>query len=117
MLVIEDNVDAVESLRDALELSGHQVGVAFNGSQGIERAREFKPDVVLCDVGLPGIDGYDVARAFRADAALRGSLLVALTGYAGPEEQQRAVEAGFERHLAKPASMETFEEVIASQRP
>ena len=90
--------------------------MAFNGSQGIEKAHQFKPDVVFCDIGLPGMDGYQVARAFRSDATLRGVLLAALTGYAGPEDQQRAAEAGFARHLAKPASLQMLEEVIASLR-
>ena len=116
VLVIEDNVDAAESLGDALQLSGYEVAVAFDGSQGIEKAHEFKPDVVFCDIGLPGMDGYQVARAFRSDAALRGVFLAALTGYTGPEDQQRATEAGFARHLAKPASLQMLEEVIASQR-
>lgn len=116
VLVIEDNVDAAESLGDALQLSGYEVAVAFNGSQGIEKAHQFKPDVVFCDIGLPGMDGYQVARAFRSDATLRGVLLAALTGYAGPEDQQRAAEAGFARHLAKPASLQMLEEVIASLR-
>jgi len=115
VLVIEDNVDAAESLKEALGLSGHEVVVALDGFQGIAKAREFKPEVVLCDVGLPGMDGYQVARAFRADETLKGAFLVALTGYAGPEDQQRAAEAGFARHLAKPASLQTLEEVIASQ--
>ncbi len=116
VLVIEDNVDAAESLGDALKLDGYEVAVAFDGSQGIEKAREFGPDVVFCDIGLPGMDGYEVARAFRSDAALRGVLLAALTGYAGPEDQRRAAEAGFARHLAKPASLQALEEVIASLR-
>ena len=98
VLVIEDNVDAAESLGDALKLDGYEVAVAFDGSQGIEKAREFGPDVVFCDIGLPGMDGYEVARAFRSDAALRGVLLAALTGYAGPEDQRRAAEAGFARY-------------------
>ena len=116
VLVIEDNVDAAESLGDALQLSGYEVAVAFDGSQGIVKAHEFKPDVVFCDIGLPGMDGYEVARALRSDAALTGVLLAALTGYTGPEDQQRAAEAGFARHLAKPASLQTIEQVIASVR-
>ena len=70
MLVIEDNVDAAESLREALELGGHEVAVAYDGPEGLAKARAFEPEVVLCDIGLPGMDGYEVARALRADAAL-----------------------------------------------
>jgi PAS domain S-box-containing protein len=111
VLVIEDNVDAADSLRDVLEMQGHEVAVAYDGSSGIALAREFGPEVVLCDIGLPGMDGYAVARAFRADDALRGTRLVALSGYALAEDLQRAVEAGFERHLTKPP---TFEKLAAA---
>lgn len=114
VLVIEDNVDAADSLKEALELSGHHVQVAYNGPEGISKAREFKPDVVLSDIGLPGMDGYQVARAFRADAALRGIYLVALTGYALPEDSQRASEAGFQRHIAKPLSLQALEDLLAA---
>jgi CheY-like chemotaxis protein len=69
---------------------------------------------VLCDIGLPGMSGYEVARAFRADRLLRGTFLVALTGYALPEDLQRAVEAGFDRHLAKPLGLPALEELLAS---
>ena len=73
MLVIEDNVDAAESLQEALEIGGHEVrGGLHAGPRGWTKARRFRPDVVLCDIGLPGMDGYEVARAFRADDELRG---------------------------------------------
>jgi CheY-like chemotaxis protein len=114
--VIEDNVDAADSLRDVLEFGEHEVAVANNGPEGIARAREFRPDVVLCDIGLPGMDGYEVARAFRTDDALKSAYLVALTGYALPEDLQRAAEAGFERHLAKPPAIAALEEVLGSAR-
>ncbi len=114
VLVIEDNHDAADSLREVLELGKHEVEVAYDGPEGIAKARELRPDVVLCDIGLPGLDGYAVARAFRADEALKGVYLVALSGYALPEDLQRASEAGFERHLAKPPSWEKIEQVLAS---
>jgi two-component system CheB/CheR fusion protein len=114
VLVIEDNVDAAESLRDLLTLVGHEVAIAGNGPEGIARARAFRPQVVLCDIGLPGMDGYEVARAFRADAALRHAHLVALSGYALPEDLHRAAQAGFERHLAKPPSLEKLEGVLGA---
>ncbi len=79
--------------------------MAYNGPQGIAKAQEFLPEVVLCDIGLPGMDGYAVARAFRAESALRGAFLVALSGYALPEDLERAQAAGFDRHLAKPPSL------------
>jgi PAS domain S-box-containing protein len=112
VLVIEDNVDGADSLREVLRLQGHEVAVAYDGPTGIATAREFHPEVVLCDIGLPGMDGYEVARAFRADEALRGAQLVALSGYALAEDLQRAAEAGFERHLAKPPSLEKLRELL-----
>jgi PAS domain S-box-containing protein len=102
VLLVEDNADAAFSLREVLELGRHEVEVARDGPGALEKARAFRPDVVLCDIGLPGMDGYDVARAFRSDPQLEGTPLVALTGYALPEDLERAAAAGFERHLAKP---------------
>ena len=72
-----------------------------------------RPEVVFCDIGLPGMDGYEVARAVRADDALRPTFLVALTGYARPEDQEKAREAGFDRHLAKPPDLELLGEILA----
>lgn len=112
VLVIEDNVDAAESLKEALELEDHVVVLAFTGPEGLDKARVFLPDVVLCDIGLPGMDGYDVARAFRSDLSLRNIPLVALTGYAGPEDQRRALGAGFDRHMAKPPDMMAIERFL-----
>jgi two-component system CheB/CheR fusion protein len=114
VLIIEDNIDAADSLREALQFSEHEVEVAYTGPAGIAKARACKPEVVLCDIGLPGMDGFEVARTFRADNALKGTRLVALSGYALPEDLQRAQEAGFDQHLAKPPSMESLEEVLVS---
>ena len=113
VLVIEDNADAAETLRDLLALDGHEVAVAATGPDGLERARQFHPDVVLCDIGLPGMDGYEVARAIRADASLRNARLVALTGYALPDDLTRAAQAGFDVHLAKPSTLERLAVVLA----
>jgi len=113
VLVIEDNVDAADSLGEALELSDHEVEVAYSGSEGLEKAYRFKPNVVLCDIGLPGMDGYEVARAFRSDETLKRTYLVALSGYALPDDLERAANAGFDRHLAKPPSLEKLEELFA----
>jgi PAS domain S-box-containing protein len=115
VLIIEDNVDAADSLRDVLGFGEHDVEVAYNGPQGIAKAKEFRPDVVFCDIGLPSMDGFEVARAFRADEALKGVFLVALSGYALPEDVARAQAAGFDRHLAKPTSLEKLEEVLESR--
>jgi two-component system CheB/CheR fusion protein len=114
VLIIEDNIDAADSLREVLEFSEHLVEVAYNGPDGLAKARQFQPDLVLCDIGLPGMDGYQVARAFRAEEALKGVFLVALSGYALPEDLERAWQAGFAKHLAKPPSIEKIEELLAN---
>jgi urea ABC transporter urea binding protein len=112
VLVIDDNVDAANTLKEILEIMGHEVRVAYDGLGGIAAARAFHPEMVLCDIGLPGIDGYEVARVLRADESLRGTTLVAVSGYALPADKQRAVEAGFSFHLTKPSSMESLERVL-----
>ncbi len=112
VLVIDDNVDAADSLRDLLQLAGHEAEVAYSGPQGLEKARAMRPDVVLCDIGLPGMDGYAVAGVIRADPELSSTRLVAVSGYAQPEDLERAKRAGFDRHVAKPPSLERLEQVL-----
>jgi CheY-like chemotaxis protein len=113
VLVIEDNLDAAESLRALLEFFGNLVETANDGGDGIARARAFQPEIVFCDLGLPGMDGYAVARALREDPQLHGVVLVALTGYAQFDHRSRSAEAGFDDHLCKPANIERLEEVLA----
>ncbi len=113
VLVIEDNVDAAETLREVLLAWGHSVEIAFDGRSGLEKARTFRPEIVLCDIGLPKMDGYEVARAIRSDSALASTYLVAVTGYATAEDQREAADAGFDRHIAKPASIDAIEEALA----
>jgi signal transduction histidine kinase/CheY-like chemotaxis protein len=115
ILIIEDNIDAGDALAQMLEFSGHRTHVARDGHAGIALARELKPDVILCDVGLPDMDGYEVARLLRADQALSRTRLVALTGYAQPEDKQRVAQAGFDAHLAKPATLEDLSAILARQ--
>jgi len=114
VLVIEDNVDAADSLREVLEFGGHTVELACSGSDGIEKCRVFRPDMVLCDIGLPRMDGYEVARRLRADKTMPSAHLVALTGYALPEDLAKAKAAGFDEHVAKPASLERIEQLLAT---
>jgi two-component system CheB/CheR fusion protein len=113
ILIIEDNLDAASSLRIALEIEGHEVETSLDGPEGLEKLREFAPDVVLCDIGLPEMDGYQVAQAIRETPAARRAFLVALTGYARPEDQQRAKDAGFDAHLAEPPTIEQIQKLIA----
>jgi CheY-like chemotaxis protein len=114
VLVVEDNPDAAETLKSALEMGGHVVETVATGPEALALARKLPPDVVLCDIGLPGMDGYDVARAFRSDPALQGIALIALSGYASPDDVERAHTAGFDRHLAKPVDIESIESVLTS---
>jgi two-component system CheB/CheR fusion protein len=112
VLVIEDNSDAADSLRDLLVLHGQQVAVAPDGPRALALAARFHPDVVLCDIGLPEMDGYAVARAFRADDSLREAYLVALTGYALPQDVKRSAAAGFDEHVAKPLQRRQIERLL-----
>ncbi|MFT3843256.1 MAG: ATP-binding protein [Myxococcaceae bacterium] len=114
VLLIEDNVDACTSMRDALELGGHQVEVAYDGRRGIEAAARFQPEVIFCDIGLPGMNGYAVARELRADAARKNTLLIALSGYGRPEDVQKATQAGFDAHLTKPPPFDEVEQLLSS---
>jgi CheY-like chemotaxis protein len=114
ILVIEDNVDAARSIAEVLEMEGHRVHVATDGLSGITKARALKPAVVLCDIGLPDIDGYEIARTLRADEGLRSIRLIALSGYAQPEDRQRAKEAGFDAHIPKPPSLDALLASIAA---
>src|SRR5256885_273709 len=112
VLVVEDNDDARETLRNLLHLFGHEVHEARDGDTGVEEARRLTPDVALIDIGLPGIDGYEVARRIRADVP--GARLVAVTGYGQPEDLERARAAGFDAHLVKPLDPRHLQEVLAA---
>ncbi len=113
VLIIEDNVDAASSLRAALELVGHTVEVACTGPEGVERARALVPDVVLCDVGLPEMTGYEVARTLRATPALSRTSIVAVTGYGTAAAVAEARAAGFDAHVTKPVSIAMLDRVLA----
>jgi PAS domain S-box-containing protein len=113
VLVIEDSVDAGQTLAEILELRGHRVSVAREGGEGLRLARTLRPDVVLCDIGLPDVDGYEIARAVRRDESLRSTRLIALSGYAQPEDLAMAIDAGFDAHLAKPATLDQLERLLA----
>jgi len=114
VLVVEDNVDAAESLAEALALGGHEVVVAFRGGEGIEKARAWRPDVLVCDIGLPDMEGHEVARTFRGDPELRTVYLVALSGYALPDDVRKASEAGFHEHLAKPPNLAKLKDLLSA---
>jgi CheY-like chemotaxis protein len=113
ILVIEDNHDAAETLQLLLELSGHTVVVAHSGPEGLKSARAHQPDVILCDIGLPGMNGYEVAQAVRKCDDLKSVFLIAMTGYGQDEDRRRALEAGFDHHLTKPVEPEMLERLLA----
>ncbi len=112
ILVVDDNADAAESLAMLLRLKGHDVRTAHDGAAALDVARTFGPQVVLLDIGLPGMDGYEVARRLRREEGLKGVLLVALTGYGQEEDRRRSREAGFNRHLVKPVEPGALNEVL-----
>jgi signal transduction histidine kinase len=116
VLVVEDSRDAAESLRTLLHLLGHEVTVASTGPEGVQAARACRPDVVLCDIGLPDLDGYGVARALRRDPVTAGARLIALTGYGQEEDRRNARGAGFDHHLTKPAATEDLLALLARGR-
>jgi PAS domain S-box-containing protein len=113
-LVVEDNRDAAESLLEVLECWGHTARHAVDGEQGLRLALEFEPDVVLLDLGLPGMDGYEVARRLRRERRLRGTLVVAVSGYPQGEGQRLGREACCDHHFTKPVDLEAMRELIES---
>jgi CheY-like chemotaxis protein len=112
VLIVEDNADAREMLGTALASAGHEVCEADTGAAALDAAASFRPDVGLIDIGLPGVDGYEVARRLRATDEGQRMLLVALTGYGQPEDRRRARGAGFDAHLTKPVLPEQLAEVL-----
>ena len=116
VLVVEDNANAREVLVTALTLDGHEVHDAHDGHAGLEAALRLVPDVALIDVGLPGLNGYEIAERIRASGRGAGMLLVALTGYGHAEDRRRALAAGFDIHLVKPVAPERMTEVLSGAR-
>ncbi len=113
ILVVDDNVDTAHSVATLLQLAGHEVAVAHDGLAAVEAARRNRPEIVVLDIGLPGLDGYMVARKLRDDPELAHAKLIAVSGYGQPEDRRRAYEAGFDAHLIKPVSFDKLLELIA----
>jgi PAS domain S-box-containing protein len=114
ILVIEDNRDAGHSLQIFLQMLGHEVRLAYTGPEGVTAAQAWRPDIVLCDIGLPGLDGFGVARELRLNPTTARVRLLALTGYGQEEDRRRSHEAGFDHHLVKPADPEELLRLLAS---
>jgi CheY-like chemotaxis protein len=117
ILVVDDNVDAAETLAMLLEASGHRVSTAHDPFDALERARAEAPQACLLDIGLPGMDGYELARRLRAQPETRHALLVAITGYGQDSDRRLAAEAGFDRHLVKPIDLEALQGALSGAGP
>jgi CheY-like chemotaxis protein len=114
VLIVDDNEDAANSLAMILKLGGHETASVYTAADALVRAAAFKPDVVLLDIGLPGMDGYEVAQQMRELPGLRDIRLVAVTGYGRSEDRIRAREAGFDDHLVKPVEFAALERTLAA---
>jgi CheY-like chemotaxis protein len=114
VLVVEDNVDAALTLVDLLRIWGHEVCCVHDGPAAVEIAQGYRPEVVLLDIGLPGMDGYEVARRLRGVPETREALLVAVTGYGQESDRARSREAGFDHHLVKPVDLDGLRRLIGS---
>jgi signal transduction histidine kinase/ActR/RegA family two-component response regulator len=117
ILVVDDNRDSADTLGVLLELMGHLARTAYDGPQALDMVREFWPEIVLLDIGLPTLGGYEVARRLRGDPAMPSLVLVALSGYGAEEDRQRSREAGFDHHLVKPCALEDLEALLREPRP
>jgi CheY-like chemotaxis protein len=114
VLVIEDNEDACETLATMLRLWGHEVACATDGLSGAARAIADRPDVMLVDIGLPKLDGYEIARRTRLELAASAPTMIAMTGYGQPEDRRRAIDAGFDTHMVKPVNAAELQHRLAT---
>jgi two-component system CheB/CheR fusion protein len=113
VLVVDDNVDAAESAAVLLRLMGHEVETAHDGHSALQAVCTFRPEVVMLDIGLPGMSGYEVAKALRSQPQHASLMLVAVTGYGQEEDRRQSQEAGFDRHLVKPVDVAVLEALFA----
>lgn len=112
VLVVDDSVDAATSMAMLLKLSSCEVEIAHDGPTALDTAGTFIPDVILLDIGLPGMNGYELAKSFRNHPTLQGVRLIAITGYGQDEDRRKSSEAGFDHHLVKPVEYETLIAVL-----
>ena len=117
IMVVDDNVDAAETLVMLLDISGHDARAAFGGQEALDVAMTFRPEVVFLDIGLPGMDGYEVARQLLAAPDTASTKLIALTGWGTEQDIQKSKKAGFHAHLTKPVDPEMVEAVLATFLP
>ena len=116
VLVVDDNVDAAKSLATLLEMTGHDVRLAYDGFSAVDLAISYQPEVVLLDIGLPGLDGYEVAERIRRQDALKDTVLIALTGYGQDSDRQRSQKVGIDHHLLKPADFDEIEYLLKIEK-
>src|SRR5882724_4162348 len=116
VLIVDDNEDAANSLALILKLSGYETASVYTAADALERAAAFRPDVVLLDIGLPGMDGYEVAQKLRELPGLRDIRLVAVTGYGQSDDRLRARDAGFDDHLTKPVEFAVLDRTLTGVR-
>lgn len=112
LLLVDDNHDSAVSLQTLLEMAGHEVVVAHDGAHALQEAARFAPDAVLLDIGLPDMDGYEIARRLRASAATRGVQIIAISGYGCPDHLRRSREAGIDEHLVKPLDLKVLANLL-----
>jgi CheY-like chemotaxis protein len=117
ILVADDNVDSALSLAMLLKLMGNEVHTAHDGLEAVEAAKDLRPDLILLDIGMPRLNGYDAARRIRQEPWGKSVVLVALTGWGQEEDKRRSREAGFDRHLVKPVEPEALDSVLTELKP
>ena len=113
VLVVDDNKDVADGLAALLEFDKHEIRIAYDGASAIEAAAQFTPDVVFCDIGMPGMSGHELAARLRSDPRHKSTVLVAVTGWGNEDDRRLSVEAGFDLHFTKPISAEQVESVLA----
>ena len=114
VLIVDDSVDTAATMAMLLNESGHEVQIAHDGPTALQVAGDYRPEVVILDIGLPGLNGYEVARQLRQHPLLGGAMLIAMTGYGQESDRQRAVAAGFDHHLVKPANFATIQRLLSA---
>jgi len=117
VVLVDDNKDAAETMAMLVRIWGHDVATASEGAAALELVDRYRPDVILLDIGLPGMNGYEVARKIREDERNRNVVLVAMTGYGQAEDRERSREAGFGVHLVKPVQPEVLQQLLAGIEP
>jgi two-component system CheB/CheR fusion protein len=117
VLVVDDNVDAANSMATVLQLFGHRVHCVYDGPSALAAADSFKPDVIVLDIGLPGMDGYQVAKRLRERAMFSNTPIIAVTGYGQDEDRAHSRAAGFTEHLAKPVDPELLHRIVLDRQP